>query len=327
MLYFEIFLAMNRVDRLLAEIVYLQSKRVVTAEEIADHFHLSVRTIYRDLTALGEAGVPLVAEAGVGYSLMKGYYLPPVNFTPDEANALSMGGMLVSQFTDQSIRYQMEAALRKIRAVLPRDNQDRLVRLESCMTATATVPMPPQVDLGLLQQALAHRRLLSFRYQGVGQTANTERTVEPVGLVHYLQRWHLLAWCRLRDDYRDFRTDRMSELRAYRETFTPRDDVHVNQLIHMTMPAAHLSAEVLFSLKAADRVRREWWHGITNEVVREDGIVLTLITPEWSGLIHWLLSFGATAIVLSPQEAIEALLKSAEELLHHHRNSTNQLGR
>ena len=79
---------MNRVDRLLALILYLQSRRVVTAEEMAQHFELSIRTIYRDLAALGEAGVPIAAEAGVGYTLMKGYNLPPVNFSAEEASAL-----------------------------------------------------------------------------------------------------------------------------------------------------------------------------------------------------------------------------------------------
>src|SRR6185503_11803203 len=91
---------MNRVDRLLAVILFLQSRRVTTAEQMARHFELSVRTIYRDLAALAEIGVPIAAEAGVGYTIMKGYHLPPVNFTTEEANALVTGGMLVGQFTD-----------------------------------------------------------------------------------------------------------------------------------------------------------------------------------------------------------------------------------
>jgi predicted DNA-binding transcriptional regulator YafY len=101
---------MNRVDRLLALILFLQSKRLTTAEEMARHFELSVRTIYRDLSALGEAGVPIAAEAGVGYTLMKGY---PVNFTAEEASALVTGGMLVEQFTDASLKAQMHSALLK----------------------------------------------------------------------------------------------------------------------------------------------------------------------------------------------------------------------
>src|SRR6185295_2389867 len=121
---------MNRVDRLLALILFLQLRRVVTAEQMAAHFELSVRTIYRDLAALGEAGVPIMAEAGVGYALMRGYHLPPVNFTAEEASALVTGGMLIEQFTDASVKNQMQGALQKVRAVLPAEHQERIARLE-----------------------------------------------------------------------------------------------------------------------------------------------------------------------------------------------------
>ena len=113
---------MNRVDRLLAQILLLQSKRVVTAEQMARHFGLNIRTIYRDLAALGEIGVPIVAEAGVGYTLRRGYHLPPVNLTAEEANALVTGGMLVVQFADASVRDGMKSALAKVRAILPHDS-------------------------------------------------------------------------------------------------------------------------------------------------------------------------------------------------------------
>ena len=99
---------MNRVDRLVAMILLLQSKRSITADEIASHFEISVRTVYRDVTALGEAGVPVIAEAGVGYSLMKGYHLPPVMFTQSEAMALAMGGALVDSLTDPAMQQQMK---------------------------------------------------------------------------------------------------------------------------------------------------------------------------------------------------------------------------
>src|SRR5262245_4868199 len=121
---------MNRVDRLIAMALRLQGRRVVRAEDLATHFEISVRTVYRDLAALGEAGIPILGEAGVGYSLMKGYHLPPVMFTSEEASALSIGGKLVEHLTDASLRKQMESALLKIRSVLPRDRQDYLDRLE-----------------------------------------------------------------------------------------------------------------------------------------------------------------------------------------------------
>ncbi|HET6409550.1 MAG TPA: HTH domain-containing protein, partial [Chthoniobacteraceae bacterium] len=174
---------MNRVDRLLALIIVLQSRRVVTAEELAEHFELSVRTIYRDISALGEVGVPIMAEAGVGYSLMRGYHLPPVNFTTEEANALVTGGLLVEQFADAGVKAQMHSALLKVRAVLPRDHQDRIARLERGMATTANVTTPVQADLSSLQQALSNRRVLRFSYQAAGKTATTVRIVEPCGLI------------------------------------------------------------------------------------------------------------------------------------------------
>src|SRR6266404_758531 len=121
---------MNRVDRLMAMVVRLQSRRVVRAEDIAADFEISVRTVYRDIVALGEAGIPILAEPGVGYGLAKGYHLPPVMFTAEEASALFMGGKLVDHLTDASLRKQMESALLKIRSVLPRDRLDYLDRLE-----------------------------------------------------------------------------------------------------------------------------------------------------------------------------------------------------
>src|SRR6266699_2641024 len=161
---------MNLVDRLIAIAVRLQSRRVVRAEDIAAHFEISVRTVYRDLAALGEAGIPIMAEAGVGYSLVKGYHLPPVMFTAEEASALFTGGKLVEHLTDASLRKQMESALMKIRSVLPRDRQDYLDRLERSTAVIShgsfAIPRLSSQVLIPIQRALAERRLLSLDYQG-----------------------------------------------------------------------------------------------------------------------------------------------------------------
>src|SRR5438093_13413776 len=114
---------MNRVDRLMAIVVQLQGRRVVRAEEIAAHFEISVRTVYRDIAALGEAGIPIMAEPGVGYGLAKGYHLPPVMFTSEEASALFTGGKLVDHLTDAPVQTQMDSARLKGRPVRPRDRQ------------------------------------------------------------------------------------------------------------------------------------------------------------------------------------------------------------
>src|SRR5437016_4187503 len=153
---------MNRVDRLMAIVVRLQSRRVVRAEDIAAHFEISVRTVYRDIAALGEAGIPIISEPGIGYALMKGYHLPPIMFTSEEASALFTGGKLVEYLTDASLRKQMDSALLKIRSVLPRDRQDYLDRLDRSTVVVcpgaAAIPRLSSETLIPIQQALAERR-------------------------------------------------------------------------------------------------------------------------------------------------------------------------
>src|ERR1051326_614442 len=104
---------MNRIDRLTAILIHLQTKRVVKAEEISDRFEISLRTVYRDVKALMEAGVPIGSEAGKGYFIVDGYHLPPVMFNQEEASSMLVAGKLVEKLTDQSIRKAFESALLK----------------------------------------------------------------------------------------------------------------------------------------------------------------------------------------------------------------------
>jgi predicted DNA-binding transcriptional regulator YafY len=313
---------MNRIDRLLALILFLQSRRVVTAEAMAAHFELSVRTIYRDIAALGQAGVPIVSEAGVGYSLLRGYHLPPVNFTASEASALLTGGLLVQQFTDAGLRTQMHSALMKVRAILPAEDKERIARLERGLATTAHPEIPVQADLSLLQQTIAGQRLLRFSYHNAGRSQPTERTVEPHALIHYLERWHLIAWCRASSGFRDFRTDRMHDVAALRESFPPRDGFSVAGYMRSAMPAPRLRARVRFTPLAADRARREWWLGIASEETSPRGVILTLAAVEWERLVGWLLSFGPEAVVLSPASLRRQLIQTASDLADHHAKSS-----
>jgi len=309
---------MNRVDRLLAQILYLQSRPLCTAEEMAGHFGLSLRTIYRELAALGEAGVPVVAQAGVGYSLARGYHLPPVSFTPEEAAALITGSLLAERLADASVQRSTRAALLKVRAVLPRALQVQMTRLEKSMAATAVPDQPTKgADLTLLQQALARQRVLRFSYLGWGKEEATVRDAEPLGLIHYLERWHLIAWCRLRKEVRDFRTDRMSRISLLQETFVPHEEFSIQDHIQ-SMPRPEQHAEVRFASHAVDRARREWWMGIVSERETAQGTVLTLASVGWERLAGWLLSFGNEAEVLSPPTLRKQLVETATSLAKHH---------
>lgn len=310
---------MNRIDRLLGLIIYLQSRRFATAADMADHFGLSIRTIYRDLKALGEVGVPILGEAGVGYSLMKGYSLPPVNFTKAEALALSTGGLLLQRHATSDFRKHMDTALEKIRAILPASNRAEIDRIENSMASVAEAIVPKQADLSLIQLALGAQQLLRFRYQGYGKTEAEVREVEPRGLLYYLGRWHLIAWCRLRDDYRDFRTDRMRDLEVLAQRFTSDREFDLAAYVREHMPAPALRVRARFEAEALDRARREWWMGLTED--RAEGCELTLSTPDLDSVASWLLSFGTSVTVLEPPRLRSMLAERAAAAAAHHRRT------
>jgi predicted DNA-binding transcriptional regulator YafY len=308
---------MNRVDRLVAIALRLQSRRVVRAEDLASHFEISVRTIYRDLAALGEAGVPIVGEAGVGYSLVKGYHLPPVMFTAEEASALLFGEKLVDQFTDASLRKQMESALVKIRSVLPRDRQDYLDRLER---STAVVSRP-SLNLSRLasetlipiQSALAECRVLALHYQGRERREVTRREVEPLGLVYYADNWHLIGWCRLRRDVRDFRTDRVLKVEVREERFTGHADFSLKQYLELqqTCEGNFAMAQIRFQPEVMERVRREHFWGLVEEKAVAGLVEVTLLDHSLEYLVGWVLSFGAKAEVVAPESFRQRLAAEA----------------
>jgi predicted DNA-binding transcriptional regulator YafY len=159
---------MNRVDRLMAIVVYLQARRVARAEDLARHFEISVRTVYRDIAALGEAGVPVIAEAGVGYALMKGYFLPPVSLTAEEASALVAAAILLRHHSDASLDKHTSSAIMKVRSVLPRDRQNAFDDLERTMAPLDCSARKYAVDLADLQSALCRRSVLRISYEAPG---------------------------------------------------------------------------------------------------------------------------------------------------------------
>ena len=312
---------MNRVDRLMAMIVHLQSRRLVRAEDIAAHFEISVRTVYRDIAALGEAGVPILGEAGVGYGLAKGYYLPPVMFTAEEASALFMGGKLVEHLTDASLRKHMESALLKIRSVLPRERQDYLDRLERSTVLmahgqTLAAPRLSSEALIPIQRGLAERRVLGLDYQGVQRREMTRRDVEPLGLVYYSDNWHLIAYCRLRRDVRDFRTDRICKIQLRSELFSEHAKFSLRRYLENAAREGKFeAAQVKFKLAMMERVRREWHCRLVEERAESDGVVVTLLAYSLGWLADWLLSFGSMAEVRAPEALRQMVAREAEKVL------------
>lgn len=206
----------NRMDRLNALRIYLEGRRLVKAQEIADYYGLSLRTIYRDIKSLQEAGIPIEGEAGMGYRLARKPALRPITFDSSEALSLLIAAKTVQKHLDAHHHALFEGALRKIRAALPLNEQDHLERLEHKIAlpefdVSRKGPLNP-LALEPIQKALLQGGQLSILYNSQNSQTTQWRTVLPIGILYYSGYWHLIAWCKVRSDYRDFRVDRILEI-------------------------------------------------------------------------------------------------------------------
>lgn len=204
---------MNRIDRLLGMITLLQTKKFVSADKIADKFKISKRTVYRDVKAICEQGIPVGVEPNKGYFIVEGYFLPPVLFTNDEANALLLTESLVKGFSDKSIREHYSNAMDKIKAGLKQVDKDKLESMQD----TIGFQLPARLDndfeyLSMLQSAISNRRIISIEYKNNKEEVS-KRELEPIGLIFYAFSWHLIAWCHHRNAYRDFKVTRIIQVK------------------------------------------------------------------------------------------------------------------
>jgi predicted DNA-binding transcriptional regulator YafY len=211
---------MNRIDRLFGITTLLQARKYTSAEHLAEQFSISVRTVYRDIRALGEQGIPISFEAGRGYFLVQGYFLPPISFSAEEANALLLLEHLGAALADRSIGPHVAAALQKVKAVLRGPAQDRLAHLAGGIRLHVPEYQEGGTQhLATIQAAIANRHVLELAYcDKAGQ--RSQRRVEPIGLVFYNFTWHLVGWCQLRRAYRQFRVARVQHLTATTQAFT-----------------------------------------------------------------------------------------------------------
>jgi predicted DNA-binding transcriptional regulator YafY len=210
---------MRRADRLFQIIQLLRRRHVLTAAAIAGELEVSERTVYRDIADLVRSGVPIAGEAGVGYTLRRGFDLPPLMFTEEEIEALVLGTRVVSSWADEGLAKAAESALARIEAALP----DRLkVKVTGSRLFAPGVHVSHAIagTLAELRKAIDARQKVYLDYTDA-DGAVTERVVRPLGLFFWGNKWSLTAWCELRNDFRDFRLDRMQAMAPRAETFGP----------------------------------------------------------------------------------------------------------
>lgn len=320
---------MNRTDRLLAIVLELQGKKRQRAQDLAATFEVSVRTIYRDVEALGAAGVPLVSTPGRGYALMDGYFLPPLSFGADEAMMLLLGADVMARSFDTHYRAAAQAASRKILGVLPDRQQQEIAALRERIQFIAggtlrqeSQQTQEQARLQLVRQAVIDCETLSFLYHTrhtADETPTTQRReADPYGLLFLTGAWYLSAYCHLRQDVRNFRLDRMDDLALTGKTFTR--PVQLSLRRRDLTAADSFEARLLFAPEVVRWVRESPSFYAIAEEETPDGLLMTLRARHVSEVLPWILGWGSRVRVLEPASLRQRIAEEAAALLRQHEN-------
>ena len=210
---------MRRADRLFQIVQIMRSGRLITARMLADRLEVSERTIYRDIADLQGSGVPIDGEAGIGYMMREGYDLPPIMFSREEVSALIVGARMVGAWSGARMALAAETALSKIDNILP-DDMRGMGQTTPVFAFDFQMPEFLKRRLDDLNAAIADRAVLELVYEAP-ESAQTRREVEPVGLNYWGKTWTVAAWCRLREDFRTFRIDRIQSMTDTGERVKP----------------------------------------------------------------------------------------------------------
>lgn len=210
---------MRRADRLFDIIQLLRAARgPTTAASLAATLEVTVRTVYRDIATLQARRVPIEGAAGIGYVLRRGFDLPPLMFTADEADAIAVGVRMLRRLRDRSLQEAAESVLAKLADVVPQALRAQLSDAP-LYVSEGDAREAPGIDLAALRQAIRDARKLHLVYSDE-RGERTQRTIWPIALAYYVDVTMIGAWCELRRDYRHFRLDRIIESKVLDETFS-----------------------------------------------------------------------------------------------------------
>lgn len=315
--------SLNKTERLFALVLLLQNRPNMTSRDLAEHFGVSRRTIFRDLRTLGESGVPLTYAERGGYEILEGYQLPPLMFSAREAATLLVGTGFTKLQPDASLRADADAVAMKIRNVLPEPVRDYIDRLQE---RTVLAPFNEPDGGGAtedeegrwfeLSEAIARQRTVKMTYYVASRDEETVREVDPLGLVYYSDHWNLIAYDHLRDDIRNFRLDQMKRIRTRFDTFEPPAGFDLKEHLRErgTSPE-NVRMTVRFRNRAWRWAKRAVPADIEQELaVGDDHTEVTFEFENLAYVAKWLLRYGTDAEVVAPEALREAVARQAREV-------------
>ncbi len=298
-------------DRRLLILMRLREETPVRASDLAQDCECSVRTVYRDIDALCQAGVPVASMPGEGYRLVPGYHLPPIAFAAEEAVQILLGIDLALGLGTMAQRGSARSAAAKVDAVLLPETREAVARLRDRIRASPQIAGELSPHLPLLQEAVVGDRVVRLRYHSYEPDRVTKRDVEAHLLVFYSGDWHLIGYCRLREDVRDFRASRIESAKLQDETFVRRkiDDGY-------DPGDMEIEVRILIDERAGRWAREDLAFGFVSEEPADDGgFIFTFRVRDVPRLLPWIFSRGAAARVLSPPDLVQRLREEAKALV------------
>lgn len=309
----------KRFDRIVAILIQLQSKKIVKAHELAERFDVSLRTIYRDIRTLEASGVPIYSEAGTGYSLMEGYRLPPVMFTREEAGSFIAAEKLMQKFTDKELRNHYASATFKLKAVLKNTDKDWIDTIESKVVMQPAANLfnekTPNV-LAALFKSIAEKTQVILFYQAATSEKVTERIIEPVGIFHDNNNWYTLGYCHLRTEYRQFRTDRIHDIKTTDKKFKQEHQPLETYLSINKEKQDKTKVRILVDKKVAQYLDYDKKHyGFISQKTVGNKMEMLFMTQNIDEYFpRWFMMFGDYATILEPESLKTKVLELIEKI-------------
>ena len=311
---------MNRIDRLTAILIHLQSKKIVTAKELAERFDICKRTVYRDIRALEEAGVPIGSEPGIGYFIVDSYHLSPVGFSKEEASALLIANKLTEKLTDRTLQDNLNSALYKIRSILNVSEKEFIENIDNhieVFSSSAIIKSNvPDKIIDTILKGIDKKLSLELIYNSLSKKEDTCRVVEPVGICHYSFNWHLIAYCKLRNDYRDFRIDRIKNIKLTNEKFTIENKPSIRDYFNtITSNNEVFLVKLLFDKEIIPEISQtKYYYGFIDEKDLGDKVEMSFLSNSDDYIARWIITLVDKVEILEPEILNEVVARMVKKL-------------
>lgn len=317
----------NTATRLITLIMLLQRQPNQTAAQLGQALDVSVRTVQRYITMLDEIGIPVYAERGPygGYALVRGYKMPPLIFTPEEAVAVYLGTSLLEEVWGRLYQAGARGALAKLDNVLPDEQRREVAWARQAVLSIGTNWADPNLSVPYLEQlrdAMRERRRVRIRYRSRSQPEPEQRDVDPYKLVSRWGQQYCIGYCHRRKGSRTFRLDRIFDLEVLEQTFAEPTDFNLQEYL-ATDPFFQptVRARLRFGPESAVVALNNRAHWESLEQLPDGAVVVTFAAPNLEAAAGTVIRIGFPAVILEP-EALRELVREQARAIAAHFDST-----